>query len=797
MNFLIQAFIYLVLYGVSTILASAETQQQKKTSGVRSSRQVGGDNSRAFVIGQTGIGGQFEYWADWGNDGETPNAYHSEVYSLGDVPYSGLAGMFYNGARGTLLYGEPHGSLGIPVAEARVGGKDHLWVKFYDGNQTTADAMLVANTAGQDKPWMADMVFRGCPYVIVTCLFNRELFTGIPSYIFEVQGIPLYDMTQDSSVGGVGAQRVDNPASWAYSDDPMVAASNVLLGIRYQGEWLCGGQTILPYQLPATIWLSQINKSKARGFRCGYEVVCGDDEPQAIIGEFLMAAATRIAEIGGIYKVLVAEPDAPVKSFTDEDIMITDDRDYDPFPGLEATTNAIAPTYPEPAEAYGMKEAPIRYNAALEAADEGRRLVKPIAYKAVPYAEQVQELAYLALEESRRLSTYIATMRPEWWEMEPLDVEEWTSAHNGYVAKRFLITAMDDLPTGNQIVGRREIDPADYDWSSGYLLPWDVAPLGISRPAPQAMTGWDVQPYVHLDNASQGRRPGILVLYAAALIDVRAVRVQVRRSGETLPFFDGEFPYDVVAVAPSNYIISDGLLPNQPYEARGIFVPFSGRATEWSGWLAVTTPNVKLGAADIDIVLADIARGLVEDLKWISQGVRSAQENFASLGSLLSAQDLANFNDREAVKRELRKEVGDLQASFTQIIEVTLGPGGAIAQSLESIFAAMGGNTAEAAVRWSTEATPVGVSARWGLRLYTDGETTGLAAILAQVDENGASQIILDADRTVMSTDGGQTVSAVFNSDGALIRDLTVGTIRSADGKSLWDLTTGLFRIST
>lgn len=602
MNFLFQLFIYIALTVASSLLASGQVQQQKNAPGVRGSRQVGGDNSRAFVVGKCGLGGQFEYGFDWGNVGGTPNAYHTEVYSLGDLPYTGLSGVYVNGERGTLLTGAAHAELGIPVEEYRRDGKDHLWIKFYDGRQTVADPMLVARSAGSERPWTADMVFRGCPYVVVTALVNRELFTGFPTYLFEVLGIPLYDPRKDSSVGGVGPQRLDDPDTWTYSDEPLVAAYNIFLGVRYQGEWIYGGQTITPQQLPLPSLFVEMNKATARGFKCGYEIICGEVEPQAAIGELLLAAGARVAEIGGLYKFLVAQPNAPVRTFTDEDIIITEDQELDPFPGLEATCNVISSTYPEPAEAWGMKEAPSRYSSALEEADDGRRLPKSLTYKAVPYALQVQELDKMAIEDARRFKIHVNTMPPEWWELEPLDTEAWTSARNGYVNKTFLITAIDDLPNGDQLVARREVDSADYDWSGDLALPWDVSPIGTVRPAPQITTGFAAAPYTVIDATANERRPGIEVSFDDGLLDVRHVRIQVREGwgGKNL-IADSNTDYDADASAPSVVISNPAILPSAAYEVRGLYVPFSGRVTRWSNqdvdgtdgpWISVATPDV-------------------------------------------------------------------------------------------------------------------------------------------------------------------------------------------------------------
>ncbi|HYI27561.1 MAG TPA: hypothetical protein VD863_06885 [Bradyrhizobium sp.] len=183
----------------------------------------------------------------------------------------------------------------------------------------------------------------------------------------------------------------------------------------------------------------------------------------------------------------------------------------------------------------------------------------------------------------------------------------------------------DDLPNGNQVVALQEFDPTDYSWSSDFSLPWSVPSQTVIRPAPQPMTGWSMGPYEHVDEEDNARRSGCVVTYAGGLVDVRAVRVQIRRAGEDDPFFDAEYPYDKLIPAPANYIL-DPLLPDQDYEGRGKYLPRGGRRTLWSNqdedgteddWFSFHTPDIRLGYADL---AADIAEHLEVMEDWIDDG---------------------------------------------------------------------------------------------------------------------------------------------------------------------------------
>lgn len=210
-------------------------------------------------------------------------------------------------------------------------------------------------------------------------------------------------------------------------------------------------------------------------------------------------------------------------------------------------------------------------------------------------------------------------------------------------------------------------------------------------------------------------------------------------------------------------------------------------------------PSILVPGENLDLaeIFDEISQKIGSDLKWLSVTVKDVLDNLERFGSLLSEQDLANFNDRLSMREELKVTAGDIQAGFIRFIEVALGPEGAIAQALEALYAAVGGSTAKVLVRYAAETTPVGVSARWGLQMSTDnGETYGQAAFLVQV-RDGNSEIVLAADRTVVSNADGSEVFALFDENGLMVRDITAGLIKSASGNSFWNLSTGAFRIST
>lgn len=810
--FIVNALISIAISVAASLVQQMFKQDQKNPAqGVRGSIQTGGDNPLAFIMGRYGTAGQLEYAGTWGNDGDTPNAYFTKVISVSDLPVRGLAGLFVGSERVTVLptaanptpwFPFPPGwmdvftAIGNPVEQYRVDGKDHLWVKFYDGTQTAADPFLMARFGSDpDRPWQSDMIARGVAYVIITALVNRELFSGLPDYLMEIDGIPLNDRRDGT----------------AQHDNPMVAIDHLLGGLSYGGQWVYGPQSISLARRPIGTWQPQMDKCDGivdgdKAFRFGFEVVV-DQEPHVVIGEYLKACEGRIAEIGGIYKVLVGGPDAPVVSFTDEDIVITEGQTFDPFPGLEATYNGITATYPEPAEAWENKEAPPRYRSDLEVLDDNRRLPFSTTYGAVPYAVQVQRLMRAAIEETRRFRKHVHTMPPEWWEFEPLDAAGWTSERHGYANKVFLITAQDDLSNGNQIPALLEQDPADYDWSSDYVLPWDVVPLVISRPAPQEVKGFYVEPAIANDDQGRPRRPAIDCFWDVLSVtaDVRAVRILLFLADALQPEWQGEAPDPIWGSAR----LTQAILPNTIYDVQIEYVPFSGRATMISPRLRVTTPDIRLGPLDViygDIDLDQLGIQIEGYFDWLGENMRELIEQAQAQAVLTGDQELANAMQFDEMRRSLSVVVGDISATFDETITTAIVPMQgqltAIADQVTTLTTEVGNVASSVTVRGTAQTSPGGGWARWGVEVKTGTEGDWSSGAFF-IDTNGTtSRAAFVVDQFVI-TDGTTNMQPFLFEGGvarmvaARIGTVTSGRLQSFDNKMIIDLDNKRFSIST
>lgn len=755
------------------LLASAIAGKPKQpVFSINGTLRSGGDVPRSFILGRTATAGSLIWANTWGQSGDTPNAHLTQVIALSDLPVQALDEFWVNGEMVTL---DPTvTAMGRAVIEYRKDGKDHLWVKFYDGTQTGSDPFLTGTATNANRQWQSTRIGMGTAYAIVTAKVEKTLFSGIPNFKFAMTGLRLYDPSRDSTVaGGSGAHRWNNPATWGGDGDhnPVVQLYNLMRGISYNGQWIYGLQEMTPARLPTVNWISQINKCRADNiYRSGGELTI-DAPLSSAIEAILTTCQGRISEIGGVYSVYVGEPDGAIASFHDDHIISTDEQSFTPFFGLADTINGIAATYPSPGDAWAVKAAPSLYRTDLEAEAGNRRLMASVSLDFVPYPEQVQRLMKSALLEGQRARRHTIVLPPEFWAFAyPGAILAWTSPRNGYVGKLFRVDGVADRANLDVMIDITEVDPSDYDWNpaTDYRPPVDGA-VGVLRPPVQVLVGWQVFP------ATMGppgkELPSIRVAFPGQLVDVRAVRVQVRLALDGAIMFDGEVPYgDPNTNDPQVSVILGGSFsPDTEYEVRGIFQPFGSRPVDWSEWLPVTTPNVWISDVyDVDLdMLADDVKGYLE---WTGSGLREVERRLEELDLWAADQDFGNAYDRQQIRQQVTATFDTARAEWTYDVQVVASANMALAIRVEELSATIDDPVnglpavANAVDILQTEVTVI------------DGEVTAMAQAITQLSASTDPNDVTEANFRMQAVAG----PAGYSRIGAQTRQGGSGSWRGA-----------------
>lgn len=547
-----------------------------------------------------------------GTAGGVPNAYLTYVLALADLPGLALDQLLVNDE--VVALGPTAEAAGYPATGTYAG---KLWARYWDGTQSAADPWLVttfgdgtAHATDTGRPWGADMVGPGVCYLVVTFRYDRTLFNSFPKVVAVLHGIPLYDPRKDSTVGGSGAHRWSDPATWETSRNPMQMIYAILRGIDVPGGEIWG-LGVAAEDLPLSNWFAAMNACDAvidgaAAYQAGIEISFGD-EPATVIEDLQKVCSGQLAEVGGVWKATAGAPGLPVYYFSDDDMIITEASTFTPFGSLSQTFNGVQATYPDPDALWQAKDAPPRHDASLEATDQGRVLTASLTFNACPFPAQVQRLMLAYLNDERRFRRHSLALPPDAAILEPLDVVSWSSTANGYDGKLFEISEIgDDLGTLLQRIAMRERDPADYNWEPGFVLPWTTSPVTPVRPAPIIPAGFAATGIAIEDASGRGRRAAILLDWTGTELDgLTGMRWEIRRAGVGEVVERGSMA-DAAALTVT---VTGAVLPATSYQARiGFLAP--GMAVDWTAWAAATTPAVVITTDDFDTTPPSVPTGL-------------------------------------------------------------------------------------------------------------------------------------------------------------------------------------------
>lgn len=99
----------------------------------------------------------------------------------------------------------------------------------YTGAQTTVDPTLLAAFAAQSITYTDTLT--GYAYSVFSLPVVE--FSGQLSFSARIKGRRLYDPRKDSTAGGTGSHRLNDPATWEWSDNPSLALADFLSNTTY------------------------------------------------------------------------------------------------------------------------------------------------------------------------------------------------------------------------------------------------------------------------------------------------------------------------------------------------------------------------------------------------------------------------------------------------------------------------------------------------------------------------------------------------------------------------------------
>lgn len=387
-----------------------------------------GEQPRQAIFGRAAVSGSlvdaFNYGGKYGTDWEVL------VIAVADHRCDALEGFFVDD-RYIAFTGDGN------VA----GFNNQLQVFWRSGTWSqTVPAILTTNGPG----WTANNRGRGVAYVVVAYKADDEKAknpvwpSGRPRFRWVVRGLRCYQARKDSTVGGSGAHRWNDPATWQWTENPIDIAHNWRRGI-YAGDlvdqpgMLLIGRGLSAIEAPPANVFARANLcDELVGGQPRYRIggVAASTEPFIDVeGDFAAACAGVISQPEGAVEVDPGEAKAAVAHFTDADLIVGSKvRWNEGILGQQDASwlNTVVARYVEPAQRWAQHSAPVLRDLADITADRAPR-EQQLALDFVTNGAQAQRVGEIFRRFGRLWGRATVTLPPRFAFIEEGDWVTWQS----------------------------------------------------------------------------------------------------------------------------------------------------------------------------------------------------------------------------------------------------------------------------------------------------------------------------------------------------------------------------------
>ena len=759
-----------VAVGLAYVSRSLQGASAGQETGLQTTVDLGGDQPRGFILGETGTAGHLVYFNTSGVD----NFYLQQVFVLGEGPHEGLTRIWVNGVEKglTLLSSDQwKRTYSVDGFVSAIGGQT-LFVDFWHGYQdqpVSADLVTYASPASR---WTAQDRLAGMCYAAVRAGYVDTLYdSGIPRFLFGVKGRRLYDWRKDTTVGGAGAHRWDDEHSWAYSENPIVGLYNYQRGLSLGGE-LVVGMGVPPVDLISGMYTAAANAcdvpvTEASGgevarYRCA-TYVAATEEHGAVMERILESCAGSLYERAGAYGPIAGVAQTVTfPTITDGDLVVGQPVRFAAKASRSDLVNGVFGSYASVADQYQLVAYPARTDAAAEVEDTEIRHVQ-VDYPQVPYQAQAQRLAELTLKLARLQATASITLGLAAIVLEPGDWVRWNSARYG--DRTYVVLSLTQNTDQTVTLNLRQVSTAAYGWTVGDEAPAPT-PGEESVPAAQAngVTGFSLLAMT-LTGAGGVKSPAVRAFWTPITDQtITAVVLEYRITGTTDVLSER-----TTAVGNGEYLLKAGLVSETEYEVRATIETTPARTAVWTAWLSVTTtqqvvPSTPAPNSITPAQFTEATRDLV--VSRLLTAIETLQDGLSQLALIVADVDAAGDLNKRELSRSLTVQVGSALARFTEQIAVLASENAAIAEQVTELEASLGSIDANLKARYVVAVTPAGAIAAYELQATAEEASAGFRIIAMDDGAGGAvGQVSINADRFFItgSEDIGTAVFLVDN----------------------------------
>lgn len=449
-----------------------------------------GEQPRQAVLGRAAVGGSlvdaFNYGGKYGTDWEVL------VIAVADHRCDALEGFFVDDTFHAF------------VADGNVAGFNNQLQVFWRDGQWGQSVPSILTTNGPG--WTANDRGRGVAYVVVAYKADDEKAknpvwpSGRPRFRWVVRGLRCYQARKDTTVGGSGAHRRDNPATWEWTENPIDIRYNWVRGI-YAGDlvdqpgMLLIGRGLSAVEAPPENVFARANLcdevvSGAARYRIG-GLIAANESFLEVESDFAAAVGGVISQPEGAVEVDPGEAKAPVASFTDADLIVGSTVTYNE--GIlgqddDGWVNTVVASFVDPSQRWTERSAPARRDLADVVADGGPREQRP-ALQLVTNGAQAQRVAEIIRRLGRLWRRATVTLPPRFAAIEEGDWVTWQSdRYFGGATFTFRVDAWGSDRSWHHQLTLRQISASAFSDTA----PLDDGSVAIDQDPPPAIAAPDV-----------------------------------------------------------------------------------------------------------------------------------------------------------------------------------------------------------------------------------------------------------------------------------------------------------------
>ena len=455
--------------------------------------------------------------------------------------------------------------------------------------------------------------------------------TGEVKPLVTLRGLKVYDPRQDSTYpGGVGPQRLSDPSTWTYSDNPILWALKWCLGLwegpngkgAPQVDFQVGGIGAKPSGIDFPAFVAAANVSDANDWTVAAYPNTDDDKSQVLDG-FLQAGGCVYAQRAGkISCIQRAAPRASVVTISAADT--AGPLEIDTAASRIDRINTLRPRFWSEAHRWQMTALDGEITAQAYRDEDGAARTRGLDFPFVSNARQCGQLAALQIANTREGIAGVIPLKPHMQRIRPGDA--FTITEPGFVlngVKCLCLNTDYDPATGVVRVSFVSETDAKYPFAMGQNptppAPQVLTPVDPGFVSPPEAGDWTI--IVRPPSPGGGQLPGFDLGGIVSNDTATAIIV------EHGPTADGPWTQAYQGPPTVTKIPIDGLQPgatyyvaiqyqrNQNYSTRYVYGPYTAPAL--IGDVMPNAPGLSQIKADIEAAFGDIfdVSGLVADAR--------------------------------------------------------------------------------------------------------------------------------------------------------------------------------------